>query len=275
MRFVLAALLLAAPAQAQGWTHAGPSDKLALQPGADAMVIAVAGLSAIAPELLKQSLAPAACRACNPSLNGVDAAFHDALTGSLFTRETANTLSDVVGYGLGPVTALAGAAFATGPTSSQGAGGRAAVIVVESAAVSAAVVQTTKFLVARERPFVHYGHGAPGGAYDPADRDSHLGFPSGHTAIVTSLGVSAAMVATLQDSSAAPWLWGSAAALSISTGALRMIAEKHYFTDVLAGSLIGATAGVVVPLLHRRGSVLSETGSPGLGPTTIALAGSF
>jgi membrane-associated phospholipid phosphatase len=84
------------------------------------------------------------------------------------------------------------------------------------------------------------------------------------------------MVATLEDSSAAPWLWGAAAAMSLATGTLRIIAEKHYFTDVLAGTALGAASGIVVPLLHRRGSVLAESGgSLSLGPTTIAISGAF
>jgi len=49
-----------------------------------------------------------------------------------------------------------------------------------------------------------------------------------------------------------------AAAASIAAGSLRMMAEKHYLTDVAAGALIGATCGVVVPLLHRRGGPLSS-----------------
>ena len=49
-----------------------------------------------------------------------------------------------------------------------------------------------------------------GSTYDVTNSDSHLSFPSGHTAVATSLGVSLAMTATLEHSQAAPYLWGAA-----------------------------------------------------------------
>ncbi len=79
------------------------------------------------------------------------------------------------------------------------------------------------------------------------------------------------MTATLQDSPAAPWLWGAAAAASITTASLRMIAEKHYLSDVLTGAAVGAACGVIFPLLHRRGSALSVGAQ---GPS-VALSGAF
>jgi membrane-associated phospholipid phosphatase len=64
------------------------------------------------------------------------------------------------------------------------------------------------------------------------------------------------MTATLQDSPAAPWLWVGAGVITASTGILRMMAEKHWFSDDLAGIAIGGGCGVLIPLLHRRGSLL-------------------
>jgi len=143
--------------------------------------------------------------------------------------------------------------------------------VLESAVVSASLVQGIKFVAARKRPFVRYGDGEASGAYSVDDRDSHLSFPSGHTAFATSLGVSMAMTASLQDSPAAPWLWGAAAAMSVTTASLRLIGEKHYFTDALSGAAVGAACGVVFPLLHRRGSALSVGAQ---GPSA-SLSGAF
>lgn len=261
---MIAALLLASV------LDAGPSDKLALRPAADFAIAGVGLAGFVIPELLKGTLAPSHCLACNGpdnsglpgtgsrgSLNGVDAWFHDSMTGWILPRKTADTASYVWAFALAPLGALAGAGFATGPHASEGAGVRAGVIVLESAAVSASLIQGIKFFVARKRPFVRYGDGEIGGTYDVADPDSHISFPSGHTALATSLGVSMAMTATLEESAAAPWLWGAAAAMSVTTASLRMIAEKHYFTDVLAGAAVGAACGVAFPLLHRRGSALS------------------
>jgi membrane-associated phospholipid phosphatase len=287
---LVAALLVAAP-----WTQAGPTDKIAISPAAD-LTIAGAGLVAwVVPELLKEQLAPAHCVVCDgdddsglpgtgsrSSLNRVDAYLHDAMTGWLMPRKTADTVSNIWTFALLPAGALTAVLLATGPHASSGAGYRAALIVGESAAVSAALVQGVKFFEARKRPFVRYGHGTDGShpdsgtTYEVHDRDSHISFPSGHTAFATSLGVSTAMTATLEESPAAPWLWGAAALMSVSAASLRMMAEKHYFTDVTAGAAIGAACGVVLALLHRRGSALAGSSVSGVaqGPL-LALTGVF
>jgi membrane-associated phospholipid phosphatase len=249
---------------------AGASDKVALRPSVDVAVTSAGFVAFVVPELLKESLAPARCNICNGddnsglpgtgsrgSLNGVDAWFHDQMTGWLISRKAADTVSNVWAFALLPAASIAGAFAATGPYASEGAGARAAVIVLESSAVSAALIQGVKFFAARKRPFVRYGDGEESGTYSVVDRDSHISYPSGHTAFATSLGVSLAMTATLEDSPAAGWLWGAAAAMSVTTASLRMMAEKHYFTDVLSGAAIGAACGVVFPLLHRRGGALA------------------
>jgi membrane-associated phospholipid phosphatase len=64
------------------------------------------------------------------------------------------------------------------------------------------------------------------------------------------------MLATLEDSPAAPWMWAAAGLLTAATGTLRMASESHYFTDVVGEAAVGAGSGVLFPLLHRRGSLL-------------------
>jgi membrane-associated phospholipid phosphatase len=267
----------------------GASDKVDVRPTADLTIAGVALVGWIVPELLRNQLVPGQCRLCDGadntglpgtgsrgSLNGVDAWFHDATTGWLLSRSTAGVASDVVAYLFAPVAAIAGAWTTTGPYGSDGADWRATSIVLESAVVSGALVQGVKFVAARKRPYVRYGNGEAAGTYGVTDAGSHLGFPSGHIAWVTSLGVALATTATIEESAAAPWLWAGAAVTSLTTGALRMIAEKHYFTDVAAGAVIGTACGVVVPLLHRRGGPLSS-GSLSVatqGPA-FALTGTF
>ena len=247
------------------------TDKVDVRPAADLAVAGVALLGFGIPELLKNELLPAHCRVCDgpdntglpgtgssASLNPVDAWFHDAATGWILSRRTADLAADVWTFGLVPVAAFAGAWMTTGPYATDGAGFRAMAIVGQSALVSAALVQGLKFAVARKRPFVRYGHGETGGSYDVANADNRSGLPSGHTALAASLGFALATTATIEESPAAPWLWAGAGLSTLGTAALRMIAEKHYFTDVVAGAAVGAACGVVLQLLHRRGGVLSS-----------------
>jgi undecaprenyl-diphosphatase len=109
--------------------------------------------------------------------------------------------------------------------------------------------------------------------------DANLSFPSGHTSVAAALGTSAAMLATLEESPAAPWLWASTGLLTVGTGTLRMISESHYFTDVVGGAAIGAGCGVLFPLLHRRGAILGGSVVPAVravqGGATFSVAGTF
>jgi membrane-associated phospholipid phosphatase len=90
------------------------------------------------------------------------------------------------------------------------------------------------------------------------------------------MAVAAATTVTLQESPAAPWVWGGAAVASISVASFRMIAEKHYFTDVAAGALIGGACGVVIPLLHKRGGPLSTPAvSVGASGPALTVSGMF
>ena len=298
-----ASVAFAAPPARADWTQAAPGDKVALLPAADLALVAGGMAYWLGTGLAKQQLAPAVCRVCNgvdntglsngpgagqSGLNGVDAFFHDRLTGALFSRKGSDTISNVIGFGLFPAGALVASYLATG-NGSSGAGLRGVAISVESLAVAGTLIQSIKYLAARKRPFVRYGHAndgatdSEGSTYDVNNPDSHLSFPSGHTGATAALTVSAAMLATLQESEAAPYLWAGAAVCTVSVAALRMMAEKHYFTDVLAGAALGAGAGALVPWLHKRGGLLDGTGavnaqlqlSPVPGGTAFALAGQF
>jgi membrane-associated phospholipid phosphatase len=254
------------PARADG-LDAGSTDKLALNVPADAAVIALGGIAALVPEIFQAQLGATQCHWCGAG--SLDRSFHDFFTGAIFSRQTANTISNVTANGLAPAVALLGVVLAPGPHATEGAGLRGAVIVIEGSLVAVAISQDVKLITARARPFVVYDHPSqPGekGLYEPGS-SSLQSFPSGHSTLAASVGVGAAMTATLEESPAAPWLWASAGVLTVSTGILRMMAEKHWVTDDLAGIGIGAGCGVLFPLLHRRGSLLG-----GAAPVTPLVA---
>jgi membrane-associated phospholipid phosphatase len=65
-------------------------------------------------------------------------------------------------------------------------------------------------------------------------------------------------------------VYGAVIAGGGTTGLLRVLAGKHFPTDVIVGAVAGSAVGLTVPFLHRRREV-----SVGLFPGGLALLGSF
>jgi membrane-associated phospholipid phosphatase len=63
----------------------------------------------------------------------------------------------------------------------------------------------------------------------------------------------------------APYIWGIGLPLAATTAYLRIAADKHYTTDVIAGSLIGATAGLLIPRLTLTKKLPFEVSPTGSG----------
>jgi len=75
----------------------------------------------------------------------------------------------------------------------------------------------------------------------------------------------------------APLVWTAGLVLGVATAYTRMAADRHYFTDVLAGAAIGTVTGAAVPLLFHpaRELRLTLTASPIPHGQLIGVGGSF
>ncbi|MBN1209576.1 MAG: phosphatase PAP2 family protein [Myxococcaceae bacterium] len=235
--------------------------------------------------LLKKELAPETCRWCDRAadgtdrLNGLDT-WGRGLAGSTEAqRKRADTWSNVVGFGLLPVGVL-GAQYAL----AHGSGARNRIfyqdagIILETAILSSVLNQTVKFIVGRERPFVHVLPEDQKGL-TPHPTDNNLSFYSGHTNLAFALVVSAGTVAELRGYKHRMWIWVAGLPLATSVGMLRMAADKHYLTDVATGALMGSAFGVALPLLLHGRVDAQQPGTTSLrvsgGPHTLVLSGSF
>ncbi|HUP57283.1 MAG TPA: phosphatase PAP2 family protein [Bdellovibrionota bacterium] len=102
---------------------------------------------------------------------------------------------------------------------------------------------------ARPRPFVYLDPKNRGN--DPAHYTS---FYSGHTSFAALAGVSLFLI--LLARGAPFWLLATAAAtgqsLTFLTGVFRVLAGRHFITDVVAGALIGSGVALTVFWLHKR-----------------------
>jgi membrane-associated phospholipid phosphatase len=67
------------------------------------------------------------------------------------------------------------------------------------------------------------------------------------------------MVAHLRGYRSEPLVWLVGLTSASATGYLRIAADRHYLTDVIGGAVLGAAAGLTVPLLMRRNVELLPT----------------
>ena len=137
-----------------------------------------------------------------------------------------------------------------------------AVVVAESALSATAVSTMLTLAAGRPRPFL-FGEQAP--LADRNSADASLSFLSSHAAVSWAIATSTFMAAKrLHPNSTLPYFVlaiGGAAASFVATA--RVMAGRHFITDAVGGSIVGAGMGVLVPSLHgspvRIVPVVSET----------------
>jgi membrane-associated phospholipid phosphatase len=229
------AVLFAAPPPARA------AEPLDVEPARDGAILGVSAGTALALTLLARPLTPAACRWCDPGR--LDTRFRDALRWHDARR--AALASDLLANVLLPAAAVGetlGAAWGDGGWRQAG---EDAVVVAEAVLVAVDLNQAAKIGFARLRPNA-WAAGTQGGV------DSRHSFYSGHTSFAFSLAASVGTVASMRRYRAAPWIWGVGMALAAGVGWLRVGADAHWMTDVVAGAAVGGAVGFAVPwMLHR------------------------
>jgi membrane-associated phospholipid phosphatase len=231
----------------------GRSQALRYDPAVDWAVTLGGAGALVTTDGLQSELVPTRCRWCDR-----DDAGHDGLNGLdravrrlRWSRpRLADTASDVAAFVVVPSVALGSLALAVAHDGRTRELGPDALVTGEAGVLAADLNQLAKVLVLRERPDVHALTTS-----DPSSPvtsvDANLSFYSGHTSEAVSLAVAAGTVASLTAERWAPLVWGTSLPLAFLTGYLRIAADRHYFTDVLTGAVVGAAVGFIVPYLHR------------------------
>jgi undecaprenyl-diphosphatase len=143
----------------------------------------------------------------------------------------------------------------------------------ESTALTSALTDLTKIAVRRPRPY-DYMHAS-------TSTDAELSFPSGHASGVASVAATATYLAFVRaPRTARPWITLAIGALLTSAVSYeRVRAAAHFPTDVVAGSMLGAAVGVLVPHLHRHEQEAPPVWIGALpsppGGATVAVQGRF
>jgi membrane-associated phospholipid phosphatase len=125
------------------------------------------------------------------------------------------------------------------------------VIIFQSAAWNGMANECARLLVQRPRPFVYENPKVLG-----ADAANYTSFYSGHTSFSAAAGV--ALLLTLLARglpNVALGFMASGVSLLIGlTGLFRVLAGRHFVTDVLMGALAGTLVACAVAYFHRNGA---------------------
>lgn len=197
---------------------------------------------------------PRECAWCVPP--GFDTWARDRLV--VENSRAAATASHVVSYGIIPLAAATGLLL---PALNDRSGQHAlqdAWITIDGLVLTLGVSQGTKKLTARRRPAFYYGREADT-EYASSPSQANLSFFSGDTAAAFSLAASATTLAYLRGYAVAPWLAVGGGVLATGVGVLRIAADMHWATNVMAGAVVGSAVGAGLPLLlhQREGSDIS------------------
>jgi membrane-associated phospholipid phosphatase len=122
-------------------------------------------------------------------------------------------------------------------------------VVAESSAIALSVNAFVKHLTHRSRPAAHFCETEQ--AVVPCPPDTRLSFYSGHTSSAFAAAVAAGTIADFHHLQNRKWIWASGLTLATATGALRVMSDQHYASDVLTGMAAGTLAGWLIPKLHR------------------------
>jgi len=202
----------------------------------DGAIIAVTGAGALIPYALSSHLITPTCP-CDPrSVNPID-------------RTVIGNASDVADW---VSTATVGVAL-IGPPLADWIALRDvkpwfedAVVFTEAITVNGALVTAAKYIVQRPIPRVYSGAAA---ANDPGNYRS---FYSGHTSIAFA-ALSTASV-TLNRRYGLTWQpWVATAIIGASVAMERVLAGRHFYSDVVVGAIAGTATGIGVARFHLRG----------------------
>jgi membrane-associated phospholipid phosphatase len=235
----------------------------------DVAVTSVGSVWWITSEMMKADLVPEKCRWCYRAedgkdlLNPYDGWVRKGLVWQ--STDTAATVSSVVGFFVEPAAMFGLTALSEANDKAIGRFPVDALLITEATVIAGDINQIAKFAFARERPFVHFLPRAPDviRALTDSPSDDNLSFFSGHTTLAFAVATSAGTVNTLRGYRLAPLVWSAGMTMAVSVGYLRIAADKHYFSDVMTGAVVGSIIGVGIPLIfHSATSPSSAAASP-------------
>lgn len=220
----------------------------------DIPVTVVLAVGVVAWRLTRDALEPSYCRWCDGSSPSEVNALDDWFRTALRRPDTypANFMSYVLAFGAAPISA-AGLTVLASVADNRGDGALVDLLAITQGGLAAmGVTQFIEPLVLRTRPYVLAIQDEEARDAEIAKTGAFHSFPSGH--VTTAFGVAAAsgVVASMRGYRLAPLVWAAGLMIGVATAYTRIASDRHYFTDTLAGAVIGTVVGGGVPLLFHR-----------------------
>jgi membrane-associated phospholipid phosphatase len=136
-----------------------------------------------------------------------------------------------------------------------------ALVTGQAVVLNVALNQWIKLAVHRPRPFVY---SLTDGNELLNENGSYYSFYSQHTSVAFAAGISYARTYALRHpTSGRRWLVYIAAIGGASAvGSMRVLAGRHFPTDVMTGAAAGVGMGLLVPWLHQKGTIPNLTAVP-------------
>ncbi|MFL3007439.1 MAG: phosphatase PAP2 family protein [Candidatus Neomarinimicrobiota bacterium] len=161
------------------------------------------------------------------SPNNVDSFIREKIHWGNSQNELAKEVSDILLYGV----------FVGGiPISSMYLKNYNLLLInLEILSINGLITNVVKYTTQRQRPYSFY--------LNKNDEESYKSFFSGHTSTAFAIGTSTAKMLTQYSNIDKRIIWLSTLGLASVTGYLRIAADKHYFSDVVAGAVVGSFLG--------------------------------
>lgn len=254
----------------------------------DIPVTAALAVTTVGFRLVRDDLEPSHCRICDGQgtgdgqVNAVDDWFRRGLKQP--DTQPAQVTSYILAFGAAP---LAGAGLTVLSAIDDGSSKNVLVdllIVAEGGFSAMLTTEVLESVTLRARPLVHFTSDDEARQAEIDKGGAFHSFPAGH--VVEAFGVAAAAgtVASMRGYRLAPLVWTTGLMIGVATGYTRIAADRHYFTDVIAGAAIGTAIGAGVPLLFHSpvssrafgfGERARFFASPIQGGQLVGIAGSF
>ena len=205
----------------------------------DGAVVATSAAVAAVPLLWPNSFARASCAPCDP------AALWSIDRGAVGPVRPA---ADALSYASLGVEAVLGGVFLAHARRGEGAAAfvEDATVIAQAVTINEAATEWTKVLFHRPRPYLYL----PTATGTPSADDGRS-FPSSHASVAFAAAAAYASILHRRGLAGRNKLQiGVLVGAATATAVLRVVAHKHFPTDVATGAALGFVIGWTVPALH-------------------------